>query len=532
MRNMQWRFSLLVVLLVTLACKVTQGDWTQGPAALPSRQPATAAVTVQLALPEAGDGAATPAASSAVPTAPAPTGAAGAPLPDTGLPAAPTPAGQVPAGQTPGAPPSGITPATQGPQAPADQPLNPALPATVTAIPSPTLPPTQPVTPNAADMVRQMQVFNELWTAVDENYLYADFNGLDWQAVRQDYTQRIRAGLSMPDFYLAMHQMVRGLGDEHSTYFSPEEAKEQDAEYAGTYDYVGIGVLSGVVEEKKRLVVILVFPGSPADQAGIRMHDSILTADGQPLVDEQGARLSLLRGVEGTSVQVEVQTPGQEPRTLTITRQRVNSILPVPYKVLNSPSGKRIGYIFIPTFNDSTIGTTIGNALREMTANGPLDGLVLDNRENGGGSSTVLEETMSYFINGTAGYFVEHDTRYPLEIHGEDINGSQKVPLVVMVGDGTASFGEIFSGALHDLGRAYLVGEQTNGNVEILNIFNFSDGSRAWIASSTFQPVNDPTANWEATGITPDKAVPISWDEVTLETDPAVQAALAHFDTP
>lgn len=514
---MQNRFLFLILaalLLASLACKAAQGEQISIlEPTLPS--PATsAAATIAASTPAVASQPATPTPIRVTNTPSV--SQAGSSIPGTGASPTATPTSQITAAS----------------------PFNPTMPPaievlpTFTVIPSPTLPPTEAATPSADERNLQEQVFEQLWTIIHEQYLYADFNGQDWQTVRQDYAQRIQTGLSMRDFYLAMYQMVRGLGDEHSTFFDPEQAKAQDAEYAGTYDYVGIGVLTGVVEEKNNLTVLLVFPNSPAERAGIRMHDSLLSADGQPLVDENGTRATLLRGPEGTPITVEVQTPGQPPRTLTITRQRVNSTLPVPYQVMTSPNGKRVGYIFIPTFNDSTVGASIRTALEAMAAQGSLDGVILDNRENGGGASPVLEETLSYFMDGVAGYFVEQDASTALQIRGQDIKGSQQVPLVVMVGQGTASFGEIFAGALHDLDRAYLIGEQTQGNVEILSIFNLPDGSRAWIATMNFKPVNDPNANWEETGIIPDETVPSSWDEVTTETDPAVQAALRHFDNP
>jgi hypothetical protein len=71
----------------------------------------------------------------------------------------------------------------------------------------------------------------------------------------------------------------------------------------------------------------------------------------------------------------------------------------------------------------------------------------------------------------------------------------------------------------------------TDGNVEVLSQFNFSDGSRAWIATQTFRPLNHPQVNWEKTGIVPDQVVPYAWEDASLQTDPDVVAALAHFDT-
>jgi carboxyl-terminal processing protease len=259
------------------------------------------------------------------------------------------------------------------------------------------------------------------------------------------------------------------------------------------------------------------------------MHDSILAVDGQPPVVE-GLRQNLLRGPEGTTIQVTAQTPGQAPRDVAITRQRINAQLPTPYFTYTSPAGKRIGYILLPTFNDSNVAIRVAEALQAMGAEAPLDGLILDVRENGGGVSTVVMDTLSYFTQGTVGYFVERDQREPLRVQRRNINGSQRLPLVVLVGSGSASFGEVFPGLLKDLGRAYLIGEQTDGNVEVLSIFNYSDGSRAWIATSTFRPVNQGSQDWEQTGIIPDWSVPTRWEEITRENDPAVQAALQYFD--
>jgi C-terminal processing protease CtpA/Prc len=144
--------------------------------------------------------------------------------------------------------------------------------------------------------------------------------------------------------------------------------------------------------------------------------------------------------------------------------------------------------------------------------------------------SDVLANTLTYFANGILGYFVRREAREPLAVPAADINGSQNIPLVVLVGRGTASFGEIFSGIFKDIGRAFLIGEQTEGNVEILGVHKFADESMAWIAQGSFRPLNHPEQDWEQTGIIPDLMVASNWDEVTQATDPAILAALMHFD--
>ena len=190
----------------------------------------------------------------------------------------------------------------------------------------------------------------------------------------------------------------------------------------------------------------------------------------------------------------------------------------------NSPSRfeRGIGYIFIPSFFDETIPDQIKQALNNF---GPLDGLILDNRMNGGGSSNVVEPIFSLFTSGTVGNFVSRTGKRPLTIDAHPVQNSDTVPLVVLVGKDTVSFGEIFSGSLQDNGRAKLVGETTLGNVEILHGYDFEDGSLMWIAQERFDPAVSH-ADWEKTGIIPDVQADADWDTFTLDTDPSVAAAV------
>jgi C-terminal processing protease CtpA/Prc len=203
--------------------------------------------------------------------------------------------------------------------------------------------------------------------------------------------------------------------------------------------------------------------------------------------------------------------------------------VPVPNEVLSSPSGKRIGYILLVTFNDGTIDDQVGKVLNEMTSQGPLDGLIIDNRQNSGGADTILRGVLGYFTSGSLGYFISRETERPLQVDQLDINGSQQLPLVVLVGPGTASYGEVFSGVLKDVNRAYLIGETTDGNVETLWGYDFDDGSRAWLAHESFRPINHQEDDWEESGIIPDQTVIAGWDEYSLDNDPVVQAALDYF---
>jgi carboxyl-terminal processing protease len=426
--------------------------------------------------------------------------------------------------------PASVSVPTTGERACAWKPGDPVatMPDAVIAAPVPT---PQPVgSPPPASTVdldttkKQIATLNALANTVTQKYIDPAFNGKDWSAIVNRYRVLVEGGLTDDDFYIAMELMVDELGDDHSQFQSPAARKEADAELAGHNDYVGIGVSVEPLPEAGLAVVILTFPGSAAEAAGIQAHDAILKIDGVSVFDANGKpTVNRLRGPEGTDVVVTVQRPGEAAHDLTIKRAKVAGGLPIGACLI---AGTRVGYIFVPTLYDETITGQVRSALRKMTAEGPLTGLIIDNREDPGGSSTVLEPMLGFFVSGDVGSFKSRTDSRPLAIVGEDIGGSQTVPLVVLVGRDTVSFGEIMSGTLQAQGRAVVIGETTFGNVETLSAFDFKDGSRAWLARETFAADKAKYGPWEVTGIEPDVSVPTRWDLFTEASDPAFPAAL------
>jgi C-terminal peptidase prc len=399
-----------------------------------------------------------------------------------------------------------------------DQPIATIPPATTVAEPTPSLETNPPISKD-----EQLKVLDDLVNKINEVYLYPDFNGLDWPGIVAKYRAKVEGGLDTETFYQEVSSMIFELGDEHSQFESPVQVAASDAELAGTNnDYVGIGVLVLPLPDKGRVTLLAVFPDSSAEHGGLKPHDSILAVDGIPIVENGEAHPHRVRGPECTAVVLTVQSPGEQPRDITFIRYRITASLPIDMRLVPTTDGSRIGYIFLPTFYDETVPDKVRQALEDF---GPLDGLILDNRMNGGGSSTVVEPIFSFFTSGTVGHFVSRTATRPLDIAADPINNSQTVPMVILVGVDTVSFGEIFSGALQDTGRAKIVGQTTLGNVETLHGYNFDDGSRVWIAEERFDPLVSH-ANWEKDGIRPDVEAYADWDTFTFENDPSVAAAV------
>ena len=401
------------------------------------------------------------------------------------------------------------------------------IPSECASTPLATVPPNstlqQPTSESEANpeisQSEQLQILDELASIVEDVYVYPDYNGKDWNEIQSRYLAKVEAGLDTPTFYLEMQSMIEELQDEHSFFLSPLDVEVSEAELRGESEFVGIGIYHIADVEQQRLVVISTFPGSPAEYAGIGPHDSILLADGLPIDVETGNRL---RGPVCSAVVLTVQSPGEAPREVMLVRQNIEGGLDIDARLAPTTDGSKIGYIFIPTFFDETIPPQIENALNQF---GELDGLILDVRLNGGGSSSVVDPILEHFVDGRLGQFVSRADSRPMDVDPNPIHNSQTVPIVVLVSEDTVSFGEIFAGVMRDSRGAKIVGETSLGNVEVLHGYDFDDGSQVWIASETFFPEHSDD-NWEETGIVPDVQAFAEWDTFYFETDPSVAAAI------
>ena len=423
-----------------------------------------------------------------------------------------------------GTPLSAATPAPAGSAAPTPRPTARPSATPIGATPEPR--------PSAKDTELQIRVFGELWKTVRDNYIYEDFNGVDWTALKPATEAKIKAGMTSSEFFKLMGDIVENLNDDHSRYQSPIEVKEEQARFRGEQSYTGIGIQWDLNREKKYVFVLTVYPDSPAEKAGIRPHDHILAVNGEPAVDDQGeAIVSKVRGPEGTDVTITVRRPGGTPRDLIVTRAKVTAKANVDARLLEPAlaGAKRIGYILLPTFYEEGIADQFRDAVGGLMKGGNLDGLIIDVRNNGGGSLGELERTLTVVANGVMGnQTTRSGSKRALRARGEKIGNSQTVPLAILTSKSSVSAAEIFAGVLQGAKRARTVGQDSAGNIEVLYTYKFEDGSQALIASETFRLPDG--SNWEGTGVKVDVPVPNSgWDEFTEASDPAIGAAAALF---
>ena len=385
---------------------------------------------------------------------------------------------------------------------------------------------TTPAPPDLGLVKIHRRIFHRVWSTVDRYYVYADFNGVDWDAVKDEFEPLVEAAPDNETFWLLMQTMIDRLNDRHSVYLDPQEVIEEDRSASGDLDYVGIGILVSVPGDADYAVILFPLPGSPAEEAGIRQHDRINRINGEPACcnSDGSDNLELIRGPVGTIVKLVVQQPGELEREVAVMRTHIQSQLPVISRRIKHGESA-IGYVLIPTLWDETIAERSRAALQALMDIGSLDGLILDLRVNGGGAYTELYDLLSLFTSGEVGQF--HRGRRavdPLVVEADPIDNSQTIPLVILVGRDTESFAEIFSGTLRDVGRTKLVGQPTAGNVEIIYPYDLEDGSRLWLAEDTFESRSGE--RWEGEGVQPDIVVPGNWEDFTESHDPQLDAAL------
>ncbi len=375
---------------------------------------------------------------------------------------------------------------------------------------------------------RRYRIFREVWNTVMTDYVSPDHNGVDWPAVRREFGPRVEAVPDDETFWLLMQEMIDRLGDDHSAFLSPEAAHEEDTMMTGELDYVGIGIYVDVPAGADYGVVFYPLPGGPAEAAGVRAHDRLLAINGEPVRDLQDGSdpLALLSGEPGTPVTLSLRHPGEPVREVVVTRARVQSAIPISTRRISTPAGD-VAYMLVPSFNDFTMGARVREALESLLDEGPVVGVVVDVRINGGGLNSEMYDLLSLFAGGEMGHFrTRGDEVTPLVVPVDPVAGSDTLPLVVLIGRDTASCGELFSGILQSRERATLIGQPTSGNVETVYPYDQEDGSRLWLAVQIFEPLTGGT--WEGLGVQPDLLVEGDWEDFS-EEDPQLDAAIDHL---
>jgi len=245
--------------------------------------------------------------------------------------------------------------------------------------------------------------------------------------------------------------------DRFSEYFSPEAIASFNETIAGRFSGVGLSI----VEAPRGLRVVEVFAGSPAEQAGIALGDTIVSVDGNPLAgvssDEATTRI---KGPEGTEVTLGVlDAKSGEVKRVRVTRAEVK--IPNVSSRVEEVDGRRLGYVRMLSFSESA-HDDLAAAVSRVRQQGAR-GIVLDLRGNPGGLLDEAVRSASIFLPD-GDVVVRTESRSQGDsVHETDGEPIWERPLVVLIDRGTASAAEILAAALADNAGAPVVGTRSFG---------------------------------------------------------------------
>jgi carboxyl-terminal processing protease len=309
--------------------------------------------------------------------------------------------------------------------------------------------------------------------------------------------------------------LVNSLGDPYSQFLDSESYKEWSSEISGTYG--GVGMEIGAKDSKP--TVISVFPGSPAERAGIRSGDHFLKVDDSYVEGLSVSEIaSKVRGEPGSQVKLLLERNG-ELLEFTLTRELI-TIQTVSFRVVKD----QIGYIQLLGFKEQT-AMDFGDALEQLTRHG-VTRLILDLRQNPGGLLSSVIDVASYLVPAAQTVVII-----------EDRDGKQKYSrsdpflpkysfekIVVLVDGGTASASEILAGALQDHKLATLIGQTTFGKGIVQTVSPLSQGNAVILTTSRYLTPSGRSIH--KIGITPDIEVVPSPSDIEQGKDPVFDKAL------
>ena len=247
--------------------------------------------------------------------------------------------------------------------------------------------------------------------------------------------------------------------DPYTVLFS--ESQNEQAEIISRGNYAGIGIEAGYRDGQ--VVVIAPTEGGPADRAGIRAGDVIVAVDGVSTEDLQPGEVNTLtNGEVGSEVTVTIERFGLgQTLDFTLERQRIE-VTNISYAGLIGES-KETGYIRLSQFGNNS-AEEVRESLIQLTESADLNGLVLDLRDNPGG---ILQEAVAIIDKFIEPGITVVDIRGRVAEYNQTFATREPVmfekPVVVLMNGGSASASEVVAGALQDLDRALIVGEQSFG---------------------------------------------------------------------
>lgn len=314
--------------------------------------------------------------------------------------------------------------------------------------------------------------------------------------IEKDYFQKID---SQKLYDGAINGMIQALGDPFSSYMSAQTASDFNQSLSSSFQ--GIGAEVQMVGTK--ISIVSPIKGSPAEKAGLRPNDQIVSINGQSTdgLDVNQA-VSKIRGKKGTTVKIGIRRAGVSNELMFSIKRDVIPIQTVDSRMIEQ-SGQPLGYIAITQFNENT-DKEFSNALTSLQ-NQKMKGLIIDVRGNPGGYLQAVEKIANLLVPDNKPIVQIEDRQGKKQPFYSTLKTKKSYPVVCLIDGGSASASEILAGALHEAAGYPLIGVKSFGKGTVQQGIALSDNSELKLTTDKWLT---PDGNWiHKKGIQPTVAV-------------------------
>ncbi|MBX9449373.1 MAG: carboxy terminal-processing peptidase [Taibaiella sp.] len=321
----------------------------------------------------------------------------------------------------------------------------------------------------------------------DKSYKVVSDNELKKQAaesiikVQERYFRRLKKFNDNERFAIFMNSITEG-NDPHTTFMQPTDKKKFDELMSGSF--IGIGATLQQ-QDDGRVKITSIVTGSPAWKQGSLKTDDIIekvAQDEQTPVEVEGYDIEdiikMIRGEEGTTVKLTVAKPDGSRQVIPIIRGKVDLENVFAKSSIIKEDGKKIGYIVLPEFYSNFNGiserkssTDVEKEVAKLMDEG-VDGIVLDLRNNGGGSLSDVVDIAGLFIGSGPVVQVKSSGNNTMTLRSKRPQPLYTGPLAVMINSGSASASEILAAAIQDYKRGVVIGSTSFGKGTVQKIIS------------------------------------------------------------